>query len=107
MLYEVITETGKPLRIGISALTHQAIDTVLKKVVQLANQYLPGNFPGHCVKWGEDNTPESETSNPDDAVMKVEYTKEARDLPTRSWLILGATGYGFYSLFNSRDKGFP
>ena len=100
-------EAGKPLRIGISALTHQAIDTVLQKVVQLVNQYLPGNFPGQCVKWGEDNTPESQTFNTDDAAMKVEYTKDARDLPTRSRLVLGATGYGFYSLFNSRDKGFP
>lgn len=97
-------EADKPLRIGISALTHQAIDTVLKKVVQLANHYLPDNFPGHCVKWGEDNTPASET--PDDA-MKVEYTKDARELPARPLLILGATGYGFYSLFNSKDKGFP
>ncbi|WP_321493037.1 DEAD/DEAH box helicase [uncultured Desulfobacter sp.] len=100
-------EAGKPLRIGISALTHQAIDTVLNKVVQLVNHYFPNGFPGHCVKWGEDNTQVTETSNPDDAAMKVEYTKEARDLPTRSWLILGATGYGFYSLFNSRDKDFP
>nr|WP_319393060.1 DEAD/DEAH box helicase [uncultured Desulfobacter sp.] len=99
-------EAGTPLRIGISALTHQAIDTVLKKVAQLANQYLPDGFPGHCVKWGEDNTPESETPDPN-AAMKLEYTKDARDLPTRSWLILGATGYGFYSLFNSKDKGFP
>ncbi len=100
-------EVRKPLRIGITALTHQAIDTVLKKVVQLVNQYLPGDFPGQCVKWGEDNTFSSETSTPGDDPMKVEYTKEARDLPTRSWLILGATGYGFYSLFNSKDKGFP
>nr|WP_319491279.1 AAA domain-containing protein [uncultured Desulfobacter sp.] len=99
-------EAGRPLRIGISALTHQAIDTVLKKVVQLADQYLPDGFPGHCVKWGEDNTPESKTPAPN-AAMKVEYTKDARNLPTRSWLILGATGYGFYSLFNSKDKGFP
>ena len=101
-------EAGKPLRIGISALTHQAIDTVLKKVVQLVNQYLPGHFPGLCVKWGEENTPASGTSDLDDSsAMKVEYTKDARDLPNRSWLILGATGYGFYSLFNSKDKGFP
>jgi superfamily II DNA/RNA helicase len=99
-------ETGRPLRIGICALTHQAIDTVLKKVVQLANQYLPGDFPGHCVKWGEDNTPESETPDPN-AAVKVEYTKDARDLPALPRLILGATGYGFYSLFNSKDKGFP
>ena len=100
-------EAGKPLRIGISALTHQAIDTVLEKVVRLVNQYLPGDFPGQCVKWGEDNFLVSETSNPDHAAMTVEYTKDARDLPTRSWLILGATGYGFYSLFNSKDEGFP
>ena len=99
-------EADKPLRIGISALTHQAIDTVLKKVVQLANQYLPDSFPGHCVKWGEDSTPVSQTTNPA-AAMKVEYTKDARDLPARPLLILGATGYGFYSLFNSKDKGFP
>lgn len=100
-------EAGKPLRIGISALTHQAIDTVLKKVVQLVNQYMPGNFPGHCVKWGEDHTPKTERPHPCDAGMVVEYTKEARDLPTRSLLILGATGYGFYALFNSKNKGFP
>ena len=99
-------EIGKPLRIGISALTHQAIDTVLKKVVQLANQYLPDSFPGHCVKWGKAVTPESKTSTPD-AAVKVEYTKDARDLPARPLLILGATGYGFYSLFNSKNEGFP
>ena len=99
-------ETETPLRIGISALTHQAIDTVLKKVVQLANQYLPDGFPGHCVKWGEENTPESETPSPNTA-MKVEYIKDALDLPARPLLIIGATGYGFYSLFNSKNKGFP
>ena len=108
-------DAGRPLRIGVSALTHQAIDTVLKKVVHLAGQYLPDRFPGQCVKWGKSRTPET---RPDDSgganknsrgqsVAAVEYVKDARDLPARPWLILGATGYGFYSLFNSKDQGFP
>jgi hypothetical protein len=37
----------------------------------------------------------------------VEYVQDAGDLPARPWLILGATGYGFYSLFKSKDQGFP
>ncbi len=108
-------DAGRPLRIGVSALTHQAIDTVLKKVVLLADQYLPGMFPGQCVKWGENRSPETRPSAPggengnfgDRPASAVEHVKDASDLPARSWLILGATGYGFYSLFNSRDKGFP
>ena len=110
-------DAGKPLRIGVSALTHQAIDTVLEKVVRLVNQYLPGRFPGQCVKWGQNRLSSAETAgheggnkeeNPRGrSAMAVEYATDAHDLPARSWLILGATGYGFYSLFNSRDKGFP
>ncbi|CCK79841.1 AAA domain-containing protein [Desulfobacula toluolica] len=46
-------EAKKPLRIGVSALTHQAIDTVLKKVTKLVSQYLPGCFPGCCIKCGQ------------------------------------------------------
>lgn len=108
-------DAKRPLRIGVSALTHQAIDTVLKKVVLLADQYLPGIFPGQCVKWGENRSPETRPSAPGGEngnsgglpAPAVEYLKDASDLPARPWLILGATGYGFYSLFNSRDKGFP
>ena len=110
-------DAGKPLRIGVSALTHQAIDTVLEKVVQLVNRYLPGRFPGQCVKWGENRFSHTKTVDHEDgrkgensgdrSAMAVEYLKDAHDLPARPWLILGATGYGFYSLFNSKDKGFP
>jgi hypothetical protein len=108
-------DAKRPLRIGVSALTHQAIDTVLKKVVLLADQYLPGMFPGQCVKWGENRSPETNPSAPGGEngnsgnlpAPAVEYLKDASDLPARPWLILGATGYGFYSLFNSKDKGFP
>ncbi len=44
---------GRPLLIGVSALTHQAIDTVLKKVLLLADQYLPEIFPGQFVNVGK------------------------------------------------------
>ncbi|MDY0220288.1 MAG: DEAD/DEAH box helicase [Desulfobacterium sp.] len=105
-------DAGTPLRIGISALTHQAIDTVLKKIARLVNEHLPGGkFPGRCVKWGEDKSREAEGAETslsgNCSGMKVEYTKDAHGLPGHPWLILGGTGYGFYSLFNSKNKGFP
>ncbi|MDY0164887.1 ATP-binding protein, partial [Desulfobotulus sp.] len=108
-------DAGTPLRIGISALTHQAIDTVLKKIARLVNEHLPGGkFPGRCVKWGEDKSPGAEGAEGAETSlsghcpgMKVEYTKDAHGLSGHPWLILGGTGYGFYSLFNSKKKGFP
>jgi len=39
--------------------------------------------------------------------MKVEFSEDGNDVLDRPWLILGATGYGFYHLFNSKDKEFP
>jgi hypothetical protein len=112
---------GKPLRIGISALTHQAIDTVLQKVVSLVNTHLPGGFPGQCVKWGQpasagaaggdsknsQRCKEDFRKREDSGRMALEFTSDARDLPRRPWLILGATGYGFYNLFESKTNGFP
>lgn len=100
-------DNNRTLRIGISALTHQAIDTVLAKVVDLVNRYLPGGFPGQCIKWGEPGrSGATEPGAPSDT-MAVEFTREARDLPGRPWLILGATGYGFHALFDSKNKHFP
>jgi len=52
-----------PIRIGVSALTHQAIDTVLQKVVMIVNQYFHGIFPGTCVKWGQNNEPKKNNTN--------------------------------------------
>lgn len=105
-------EAQRPLRIGVSALTHQAIDTVLEKVVFLVNRYFPGIFPGHCIKWGRPQQSEKidvnknmdEQSHRD---MQVEFSDDADDVMNRPWLILGATGYGFYTFFNSKDKEFP
>jgi superfamily II DNA/RNA helicase len=100
-------DAGRPLRIGITAMTHQAIDTVLEKVVQLAARHLSGSFPGRCVKWGENRSSETCPSASGTPGQEVEYVQDAGDLPARPWLILGATGYGFYSLFKSKDQGFP
>lgn len=109
-------EAKRPLRIGVSALTHQAIDTVLKKVTRLVNRYLPGRFPGNCIKWGQAGQPvktgvhENMDENPDKKSsngMEVVFSDDATDVLNQPWLILGATGYGFYNLFNSKDKGFP
>ena len=105
-------EERRPLRIGVSALTHQAIDTVLKKITLLVNQYLPDIFPGCCIKWGQTGQSEKIQSEKIDAdgknskEMKVEFQGDADDVLGRPWLILGATGYGFYNLFNSKNKDF-
>ncbi|WP_457552783.1 DEAD/DEAH box helicase [Desulfobacula sp.] len=105
-------DNQKPLRIGVSALTHQAIDTVLKKVVSLVNQYLPDIFPGHCIKWGQTrqfgktDVDEKRDTNAGKG-MTIEFLDDADDALSKPWVILGATGYGFYNLFDSKDKGFP
>lgn len=98
-------EAGKPLRIGVSALTHQAIDNVLEKVTALVNQYMPDSFPGHCVKWGKAG-PSAKTDSEKNKVC-VEVLDDAAEVRNRSWLILGATGYGFYNLFDSKKGNFP
>jgi superfamily I DNA and/or RNA helicase len=110
-------EAKRPLRIGVSALTHQAIDTVLEKVAFLVNRYFPGIFPGHCIKWGRPQRSEEvqyEKINADKNMegqthrdLQVEFSDDANDVLDRPWVILGATGYGFYNLFNSKDKEFP
>jgi hypothetical protein len=43
---------GIPRRIVVSALTHQAIDQVLRKVVALAGQHRLRDFPARCLKVG-------------------------------------------------------
>ena len=43
---------GTPSRLAVSALTHQAIDNVLRKVQQLPQGSAMEKFPGRCLKWG-------------------------------------------------------
>lgn len=105
-------QNNKPLRIGVTALTHQAINNVLEKVISLANQYMPGNFPCRCIKWGQSEqslqicNENSDTGSNENMAM-VEFSNSADEILTASLVIVGATGYGFYNLFNSQNSDFP
>lgn len=104
-------EAGRPLRIAVSALTHQAIDQVLLKVAKLVNAYGLEDFPGRCVKWGrwDASRTESETEAENSQVsgFQVEPSDNREDISASPYLILGATGYGLYGLFESRHGTFP
>ena len=95
-------ESGKPLRIALSALTHQAIDNVLEKVAGLLKQFNFKGFPARLIKWGNP----VETTKENDH-FSVETANDPEDIFSRPYLILGATGYGLYSLFDSRNGHFP
>ncbi|MCI5145495.1 MAG: Lhr-like helicase, partial [Candidatus Electrothrix sp. AR3] len=92
----------QPLRIAVSALTHQAIDQVLTKVVKLVNQHALPDFPGRCCRWGRWDGPEfAENSNK----MQVEPLEDPEQVMRSSHLILGATGYGLANL--QKNKKLP
>lgn len=91
----------------MTALTHQAIDNVLKKVVTLVKQYLPGDFSGRCIKWGRQPTGfHMPDESADPSILKVEYTNNAEEIFSHPLVIVGATGYGFYSLFDTQNNQF-
>ncbi|MFQ5900833.1 MAG: AAA domain-containing protein, partial [Thermodesulfobacteriota bacterium] len=100
-LIQSAKEAKIPLRIAVSALTHQAIDNVLKKVASLVNENRLTDFPGQCLKWGtfdRDKQPQG------DQVKPLGCREELARYP---YVILGATGFGLYQLFEG-DKGvFP
>ena len=95
-------ESGNPLRIALSALTHQAIDNALEKVAHLLKQFNIKGFPARLIKWGNPGDPEK-----DDDHFSVETANDPEYIFKQRYLILGATGYGLYRLFNSRNGHFP
>ncbi|XOF34312.1 MAG: DEAD/DEAH box helicase [Candidatus Electrothrix sp. YB6] len=92
----------EPLRIAISALTHQAIDQVLSKVIKLVNQHDLPDFPGRCCKWGRWDGPEFDENSDE---MQVELLEAPDQVLRFSHLILGATGYGLTYL--QKNKKLP
>lgn len=103
-------EAGQPLRIAVSALTHQAIDQVLGKVVELVNRHDLLPFPARCLKLGRwKNAEENVLPGGKNAGrnIRVEPLTGRDEISGSSFLILGATGYGLYQLFNSRQGEFP
>lgn len=96
-------EEGMPLRIAVSALTHQAIDQVLKKVVALVGQHRLQDFPGRCLKWGR-----WQGDGPAGAGdLRVEAMDDVQVLEEEPYFILGATGFGLYQIFEGRKGVFP
>jgi Lhr-like helicase len=94
---------NEPLRIAVSALTHQAIDQVLTKVVKLVNQHGLTDFPARCCKWGRWDGPEFVEES---TTMQVEPLESPEQLMLSPLLILGATGYGLNNLLR-KNKELP
>ncbi|WP_089937246.1 DEAD/DEAH box helicase [Candidatus Entotheonella palauensis] len=104
MLIALILEAaqaGRPMRLAVSALTHQAIDNVLRKVNQLLHSRPDLNFPARCLKWGQPPAGEGREAE------TLTYVDQAEEVLPAPYLILGATGFGLYQLFESRTGAFP
>jgi hypothetical protein len=96
-------QAGRPLRLAISALTHQAIDNVLRKVQQVLQGSAMENFPGRCLKWGRRLSPAAD----DESQPGFIYAEDTTEVLETPHLILGATGFGLYQLFDSQSGTFP
>src|SRR5262249_12266331 len=93
---------GAPLRLAVSALTHQAIDNLLAQVQALLRSPLGKNFPARCLKWGQRlEIPQEEDCLP------LTYVDDAADVLAAHYVILGATGFGLYQRFDSQAGVFP
>jgi superfamily I DNA and/or RNA helicase len=106
MLIALILEAwhiGRPLRLAVSALTHQAIDNVLRKVQQILQGSALEKFPGRCLKWGR----RLSLAADDDSEPALIYVEDATEVLETPYLILGATGFGLYQLFDSQSGSFP
>ena len=120
---------GSPLRLAVSALTHQAIDNLLAKVHELLRSPLVKNFPGRCLKWGQrlalsqeeggtlscapsadavaGNGPYGPAPTQSRQDLPLTYVDDAADILAAPYVILGATGFGLYQLFDSQAGAFP
>lgn len=102
--------SGKPLRIAVSALTHQAIDGVLRKVAALVNHHHIEEFPARVMKWGrfkEEADPGPEPPSVEPFPLRIEALRGSNDIEKHPYLVLGSTGFGLYSLLESQTKDFP
>jgi len=106
MLIALILEAwhaGRPLRVAVSALTHQAIDTLLAKVQHLIQDPHVTPFPGRCLKWGRRLAVDPEDTD----TPVLTYVDNAAEVLEAPHLILGATGFGLYQLCDSQSGHFP
>ena len=90
--------TGAGLKIVVSAVTHQAIDQVLNKVVGLVNAHNLADFPARCVKWGRWEGEMPAVENQHLQVEVISHARDAEDVLLSPYLIVGATGYGLRAM---------
>ena len=90
------------MRLAVSALTHQAIDNLLAKVHDLLLSPFVSDFPGRCLKWGQRLSLTQEEDR-----LPLTYVDDAADILAAPYVILGATGFGLYQLFDSQAGAFP
>ncbi len=102
-------QAGRPLRLAVSALTHRAIDNVLRKVAELVTRHRIDNFPARLLKWGrwqeEGPTGPEQAGTP--AGFGVVAFEDRGEIELSRHLVLGATGYGLYHLFGGGKGDFP
>lgn len=107
-------DAGKPLRIAVCALTHQAIDGVLRKLVQLVRRHPMEGFHARVMKFGrweaEETDAEMHGVGLDGRIMvpgiRVEPQNRAEELSQCRHLVLGSTGFGLHNLLQGQNGEF-
>ncbi len=101
---------GTGLKIAVSAVTHQAIDQVLNKVVDLVNDHDLANFPARCIKWGRWEGEMFAGENQKMQLEAISNVRDAREVLRSPYLIVGATGYGLQAMmqhYHEHDGNSP
>ncbi|MDP2646350.1 MAG: ATP-binding protein [Desulfobacterales bacterium] len=104
-------QSGKSLRIAVSALTHRAVDGVLRQVADLVSRHRIKDFPARILKWGrwQEARPggrrEAEAADP--AGIAVQLLHAPEEIQQSRHLVLGATGFGLYRLLKGETGTFP
>ena len=99
---------GLKLRLAVTALTHQAIDQLLNRVVDLINKHGLEDLPIRCLKLGRMKKEKSSANNINTGkqtqvtVEAVENRGDARRELNAPYLILGATGFGLNQLLKKQ-----
>jgi len=91
-------EVGRPLRIAVTALTHQAIDEALRKLVGLARR-LEG-FPARVMKLGR------QAGDAPEPGLSVEALERAETILASPRVVVGATGQGLRRLLGRESQTF-
>ncbi|GKT08958.1 DEAD/DEAH box helicase [Desulforhabdus sp. TSK] len=103
-------DAGRPLRIAVCALTHQAIDGVLHKLVQLVSRHQVEGFHAKVMKFGRWEAEETDDAMHGEGLdgrivepgIRVEPLNRSEELSQCRHLVLGSTGFGLYNLLQGK-----